>query len=96
MNKVVEISFNFKCGTLECALKMKNITQILSSPNVTQKIESNPLFQLDNPITSKAQINTNPTKKILRKRISKVKCPVEILSNLQKASVEYHKIASKR
>lgn len=76
---------------------MKNVAQLINTPNVTQKLESNPILQLDNPITSKAQKNSNPTKKILRKRgISKVSCSDEILSNLQKASVEYHKIASKR
>ena len=76
---------------------MKSVTQLINSPNVTQRLESNPILQLDNPTTSKAQRNSNPTKKILRKGgISKVSCSIEILSNLQKASVEYHNIASKR
>ena len=76
---------------------MKSVTQLINSPNVTQRLESNPILQLDNPTTSKAQRNSNPTKKILRKGgISKVSCSIEILSNLQKASVEYHNIVSKR
>jgi hypothetical protein len=76
---------------------MNNVTLIIGSPSVTYKLESNPILQLDNPITSKTKNTSNPTKKILRKMgKSKISCSDEILANLKKASVEYHKIASKR
>lgn len=92
------IFINFSIASPWTAVSnMQNVTQLINSPNVAMKLESNSILQLDNPTTSKAQNFPNPTKKVLRKKgISKVSCSVEILSILQKASVEYHKIASKR
>ena len=76
---------------------MKNVTSLINSPNVTQKIESNPILQLDNPITSKYKLNLNNTKNIPRKRFkSKIRCLPEMLSSIKMSSADYQKIASRK
>lgn len=98
LNIVVGTSLNFEIESLASFRPtMKNVTSLLNSPNVMQKIESNPIIQLDNPITSKPKSNLNNTKNIPKKRLKpRIHCLPDMLSNLKKSSVEYQKIASRR
>lgn len=97
-NTVAEISSNFEIESpASITPTMKNVTFLINSPNVTRKIESNPILQLDNPITSKSKSNLNNTKHITRKRFkSKINCSPEMLSSIKRSSADYQKIASKR
>lgn len=76
---------------------MKNVSQLLNSLNVSQKIEITPIFQLDNPIVSKVSLNFNKIKRISQKKMYKKIISSELfISNLRKSSAEYHKSASRR
>lgn len=77
---------------------MQNISTVLQSPNVCQKIETNSTLQLDNPVISKKDVKLNNTRNLSRKRCStfaNVPSP-EFIHNLQNASFEYQKLASQR
>ena len=95
---IVQTSLKFEIGSLvSFEATMKNVTSLIHSPNVTQKISSNPILQLDNPVTSKSVKNLNNTKNIRRKRFkSKIHCLPEMLSFIQRSSSDYQKIASRR
>lgn len=97
-NTVAETSFNFEIESpASITPTMKNVTSLINSPNITRKIESNPILQLDNPLTSKSKPNLNNTKNIMRKRFkSKIHCSPEMVSSIKRSSVDYQKIASKR
>lgn len=88
---------SMNCIPGSARLTMKNVAQLLNSPEVAKKIESNPAFQMDNPIKAKIAPSTNLTKNIFRKRkTSKITWTEDLVTNLRKTSAEYQKMASKR
>lgn len=76
---------------------MKSVSQIIQSPAVSQKLEGNSTFQLDNPNTSKPTFEANSIKLLPRKRVKpKLNCSQALLHSIQKSSLDYHKISSRK